>query len=502
MVGGCNATSQSLHFEVNGGSNVSDIILEIGTKIEFPDNPTKAGFIFAGWYLDIELTTENTYSVMPKDETTLYAKWIEVVIEDDSSDYTYILLENNTYEITGYKGLNTTLHIPSIYLEKAISSIGEFAFYNINSIENVTIPSNIESIGYSAFYNCSNLENVTISDGVIEIGQNAFANCFKLTSIFIPSSVSHIEMDSFWNNKELTSITVDSENISYSSENGVLFNKQKSLLIVYPIGKTESTYEVSSTVTHLASSSFANCTNLIDIIIPSSVIGIEPSTFYNCNNLKTITVEDTNQQYASKDGVLFNKLKTTLIAYPKAKIDTNYVIPVSVTTLGPNAFENCNNLISVSIPLSVTSIDSLAFWNNNSLRSINVEDANQNYSSLVGVLFNKQRTTIIIYPKGKIETSYIIPSSVTSIGANAFANCVNLTSVVISSNVTSIGEVAFYNCTSLSSIIIPISVISTGSYLFEYCDNLLIFVEATSKPIGWDSAWNSHDLEVVWGYGS
>jgi len=118
------------------------------------------------------------------------------------------------------------------------------------------------------------------------------------------------------------------------------------------------------------------------------------------------------------------------------------------------------------------------------------------------VLFNKQKTVLIMYPTGKPETNYSIPVSVTDIASNAFANCLNLVSIVIPSNVISIGDVAFYNCKGLTSITIPLSVIRVGSYLFEYCNDLIIYVESSSKPSGWDSAWNSHNLPVIWGYES
>ncbi|MBU1144592.1 MAG: leucine-rich repeat protein [Firmicutes bacterium] len=495
-------SKHTIYFEENGGSIVLDITLQIGTVIEPPSDPTKTGFSFGGWYFDSGLTIVYTFTIMPAEDTTLYAKWNEILPEDDPSDYTYLLLANDTYEITGYIGSNTTLIIPSDYLGKTITSIGSFAFYECTSLISVTISSNIINIDYSAFYNCSSLESVTISIGVLFIGQNAFANCSSLTEISIPSSVTSIEMDSFLNTSSLMSITVEDGNQNYSSENGILFNKQKTILIVYPIGKTETNFVILSTVTSLGTSAFANCTSLTNIEIPSTLTSIEPAAFFNCSNLMSLTVDDENQNYSSENGILFNKQKNILIVYPKGKIDTSYLIPYSVTTIGPNAFENCNSLTTITIPTSVTNIDSVAFWNNDSLLNLIVDSENQYYSSEEGVLFNKDKTILIMYPKGKTETSYLIPLSVTSIGSNAFANCENLTSITIPSNVTTIGDVAFYSCIGITSIMIPESVISMGFYIFEYCDDLVIYAEATSKPSGWDSAWNSHNLFVVWGYES
>lgn len=494
--------SFTISFEANGGNEIEEIDIEnIDPSFELPI-PVKIGYTFGGWYVDEGLTIPFTSSTISSTSLTVYAKWNDIVFEDDTSDYVFTELSDHTYQITGYIGSNTVLNIPSSYLEKEITSIGSFAFYNCTNLTKITIPESITDIGYSAFYNCINLTSIIISEGVHYIGSNAFANCKNLTSITIPSTVLSIESDTFWNNTSLLSINVDPANQNYSSENGVLFNKQKTRLIAYPIGQTENSYLIPSTITCIGQNAFANSINLSIIYISSSVASIESAAFFNVSNLTNISVSEDNPFYASEDGILFNKQKTNLILYPKGKTMTTYLIPLSVTNIVQNAFENCHNLTSITIPYSVTSIDPLSFWNNVNLTNIIVDEANQNYTSESGVLFNKQGTVLILYPAGRLDTSYLIPFSVTSIGSNSFANCIHLTSIVIPSNVTSIGDVAFYNCNGLSSLTIPLSVTSVGSYLFEYCDHLIIYVESSCKPSGWDSAWNSHDLPVIWGYES
>ncbi|MBU1093978.1 MAG: leucine-rich repeat protein [Firmicutes bacterium] len=502
-ISGCaSANSITISFETNGGNKIDNIAVDnIDSSFELPI-PTKDGFTFTGWYSDVELTTAYTFSMIPATNLILYAKWDEVVVEDDSTDYTYILLSDNTYEITGYIGSNTTLVIPSNHLGKEITSIGSFAFYDCNNLINITIPSSVTNIGYSAFYNCSALVSITIPFGVNTIESNAFANCVNLLNITIPSSVVSIESDTFWKNNSLLGINVDEENQHYSSENGVLYNEDKTLLIAYPIGKEENDYLVPSSVTTIGQNAFANSTHLSSVSMSSNVISIEPTAFFNVSNLTNIVVSNENQHYLSEDGILFNKQKTMLLLYPKGKSANTYAIPIGITSIGPNAFENCDNLISLTISSTVNNIDTVSFWNNSNLLNIYVDDESHNYSSIDGVLFNKQKTVFIMYPAGKPETNYSIPVSVTDIASNAFANCLNLVSIVIPSNVVHIGDVAFYNCKGLTSITIPLSVTRVGSYLFEYCNDLTIFAEANDKPTGWDSAWNSHDLPVIWGYGS
>ncbi|MCC8112254.1 MAG: leucine-rich repeat domain-containing protein [Ruminococcus sp.] len=134
---------------------------------------------------------------------------------------------------------------------------------------------------------------------------------------------------------------------------------------------------------------------------------------------------------------------------------------VALTSIGRKAFYNCNYLTSITIPDSVTSIGSVAFRFCTSLTNIAVDENNENYSSINGVLFDKNQTTLICYPAGKTNKSYTIPDSVTSIGICAFGNCYYLTSITILDSVTSIGDDAFYYCTGLTNLTIPDSAIST-----------------------------------------
>jgi hypothetical protein len=191
--------------------------------------------------------------------------------------------------------------------------------------------------------------------------------------------------------------------------------------------------------------------NLTSISIPSTVTAIDDSAFYINNNLTSITVDSRNSSYTSVDGVLFDKNIRTIIRYPQDKNGTNYVIPSSVTAIGANAFYQCRNLTSINIPSSVTTIGYNAFGGNN-LTSITVDSRNASYTDIDGVLFDKNKTTLILYPSEKKASTYSIPSSVMSIGNFAFSGCRNLISISIPSSVTSIGNFTFSRCSSLTSV--------------------------------------------------
>jgi hypothetical protein len=245
-------------------------------------------------------------------------------------------------------------------------------------------------------------------------------------------------------------------------------------------------------VTSIGLRAFSDCANLTSVTIPASVTSIGSQAFNSFTNLTAINVSVLNANYRSEEGVLFNINKTTLIQYPAKKEGTTFTIPASVTRIGNRAFYNCANLTSVTIPASVTSIESQAF-SFNSLTAINVSALNANYRSEEGVLFNRDKTTLIQYPAKKEGTTFTIPTSVTSIGEWAFLSCANLTSITIPNNVTSIGVWAFRDCTSLASVTFQGKVDLSDSYAFMG-DLLAKFygtpgTYTTTAPVEYSSVW-------------
>ena len=371
---------------------------------------------------------------------------------------TSIEIPSGVTSIRDYAFDNCT-SLTSIEIPSGVTSIRDHAFDNCTSLTSIEIPSGVTSIGNSAFKNCTSLASIEIPSSVTSIGNEAFAYCTNLTSIEIPSGVTSIENYAFSNCTSLNSINVDKDNQSYSSEDGILFDKEKKKLITYPAGKKEKEYNIPSSVTSIGAGTFYGCRSLTRIEIPSSVTSIECLAFYGCTSLTSIEIPSSVTRIAAQ--VFYGCTSLTSIE-----------IPSSVTSIGMWAFYNCTSLTSIEIPSSVASIGIYAFSRCVSLNSINVDKSNQEYSSEDGILFDKDKKELICYPAEKKEKEYNIPSSVTSIGTYAFGNCTNLTRIEIPSSVTSIGGGAFDNCTSLTRIEIPSSVTSIGTYAFSWCVSL------------------------------
>ena len=148
----------------------------------------------------------------------------------------------------------------------------------------------------------------------------------KLTSVAIPNSVKNIEEDAFFCYTSLIAINVDMANTAYSSQDGVLYNKGKTVLIQYPIGKTNSTFAIPSSVTSIGNWAFYG-SSLTSVTIPDSVTGIGQGAFSYCIGLIAINVDAANTAYSSQDGVVYNKDKTTLYMYPLGKPGSLFTIP-------------------------------------------------------------------------------------------------------------------------------------------------------------------------------
>ena len=308
----------------------------------------------------------------------------------------------------------------------------------------------------------------------------------------------------------------DTDIVIPSAYNGMRVTSIGSSAFAYCDGLTSVT--IPDSVTSIGSYAFNDCDGLTSITIPDSVTSIGSYAFCYCTKLTSITVDSDHPNYASIDGVLFNKAITKFICYPAGKTGA-YTIPDSVTIIGSYAFYGCSGLTSVTIPDSVTSIGFSAFYYCYGLTSITIPDgvtsiggsAFENCSGLtsitlpfVGNKLNGTSNTDFGYIFGASSYSdnfSSVPTSLktvvitggSSIGDRAFYGCSGLTSVTIPDSVTSIGDYAFDACSGLTSITIPDGVTSIGNYAFLVCSGLTSITIPDSVTSIVDGAFSSCD---------
>lgn len=303
-----------------------------------------------------------------------------------------------------------------------------------------------------------------------------------------------------------------------------------------------STVTIPEGIERIDGHAFAECNNLTTVTLPSSVYYIESYTFTDCERLKEFVVSEENKNFCAENGILFSKDKTKLIQYPAQNPAENYSIPSTVEFINYCAFSKCANLKKLEIPSSVHYIDAYALRGSEKLTQINVDENNVYLCSENGVLFNKDKSNLIIYPEGKTSESYTIPNSVSTIESYsfygnkyikniethnnvahielcAFHNCECLNKFEIPNGVTEIAEGVFSGCSSLTSIVIPDGVTKidflTPEYFgaFEDCTNLtsvtipnsITVIEKNSflnctkldkvNFIGTEEEWNAIDIE-------
>ena len=353
--------------------------------------------------------------------------------------------------------------LSSVVIPNSVTSIGKGTFWNCTFLSSIVIPNSVTSIGNRAFEGCTSLSSIVIPDSVTDIGESAFSSCTSLSGVVIPNSVKSIGESAFSSCTSLSGIVIPN---SVKSIGYRMFSSCTSL----------SSIVIPNSVTSIGDSAFWDCTSLFSIIIPDSVTSIGSCAFSNCSSLSNIVIPASvtnmdgnpflywngiltvlSSSFFYANDVLIDNVKKTIIAFRNK--ESSYIIPNSITGIGPNAFSHCETLSNIFIPNSVTSIGDNAFGGCTTLSKIVIPNS---MTSIGNRAFDSCASL----------SSIVIPNSVTSIGDSAFWGCTSLFSIIIPDSVTSIGSCAFSNCSSLSNIVIPNSVTIIGFNTFYRCDSL------------------------------
>lgn len=376
-------------------------------------------------------------------------------------------------------------NLKTVSVPYGVTRIGSGAYSGCEKLEEISIPAGVTYIGFAAFQNCHALKNLSIPAGLSEIPSSLLSGCENIVSVSLSKNISSIETDAFLNCTKLEKIEVDSRNATYCSENGVLYTKDKTVLVVYPDGRKNTNY-----------------------VLPLSVNSIMDNAFDINPYLKKIDVEQGNSKYCSINGVVYTKEKNLLVKCPaglesadfrisnsaqaiyrKAFYGCQFIkqvtIPESVTTILGEAFEKCTGLEEITIPGTVIGYGypGYTFAGCTSLKSVELQNG---ITRLVNNMFDGCESLIEVFlPDSLKEISYevfsgcksleriYLPDTITDIDRSAFARCEKLQTFRFPKQLSYLGVGCFSGCISLKNIKIPEGLENfSGSSMFEDCTSL------------------------------
>ena len=318
-------------------------------------------------------------------------------LANSNGDYTYDVRDDGTIEITKYNGSTSNLNIPSTIDGKQVSYIGSDSFRGNKYLNSVTIPDSVKVIQSRAFAECSNLSTLKFGKNVEKIYDYVFFQT-NITEITLPEKLNHISGIAFLGNCVIKNINVDANNKNFSSNNGIVFSKDKKKIVLYPQGKTEKAYTIPSTVEEICDSAFSyaqvesitipssvkkfgnyvfSSTNITSITIPSTVtemgygpvadcqklisaniqstVKVLPYDMFNgCTSLKNVTLNDNIEE-------IYNR------AFYGCKSLSNITLPKNLKKIDAGSFYDCSKLNNIKIPSGVRYISNSAFNNNTTL---------------------------------------------------------------------------------------------------------------------------------------
>lgn len=375
----------------------------------------------------------------------------------------------------------------------SVKTIADSSFEDSDNLVKVTIGDSVVNINGCAFFSCDALQTVDFGSGLNVIGESAFEYCTSLKSVVIPDSVTLISESAFCDCTDLEEIvigkgvqTIGDYAFSYTGPDYVYFNLEKLVIKCF-----KDSYANTYAETNGFKYSFIET-------------GEENAyLYYILNNEVTVT------GYSSElNSSLF--VPQEISGYPVKSIDDyafkgnsdikKLFLPETLKSIGSCAFKDCEVLEEVAVTAGVETIGKLAFAGCVSLKSFKVDDNNQSFSSdSQGVLFNKDKTTLISYPAGSASKVYTAPDGVVNVDEYAFSQCKKLKEIVLPSSVKTIGVRAFEKCTTVTEFSLPDSVESIGDFAMSDCTALVNLTLGSSvKSIGYEILENCAAFKNVY----
>lgn len=440
--------------------------------------------------------------------------------------------EGTTYEIPetvtelSVASLSNNKYIENLIIPETITKIGWGCFQD-SSFKSLTFPKDISNIDTLVRHvGLTNLESIVVDDRnpdyatldgvlytktysriiyypqgkpdleftvhnattIVRIDTNDFLERITLSSATIEFDVKA---------KMLKEVNAPANNAKYKSNDGMLYFKDNNKLAYLPYNKEIITITIDDG--EEAAVSFGN--KHLETLRLTDAISTIPDSAHQMPKLREIIVSNVHPRLATIDGILYDKQLRNLLCYPMGKTNEIYQFPATVEFIDVDIK---NDFVKEVIINSVFNGITLAHMNQvfPNIERCNALDNNDNYTSVDGVLYSKNKSILKYYPRGKTAKIFEVPNYVTTIENSAFNHHPYIERVVLSNNIDFISRYAFYNCHALTKIVVPEMVTTIKRYAFYNCSNLVLYIKIneSTKPPTWEDEFYMYISEVVWGY--
>lgn len=475
--------AQSLNIKVNPydivegellSSNGNLLLMDNEGTITIPDSVTKIG---EGAFSNVEgLKTIIIPGTVKEIESNAFA---------NNSTLENVIIQEGV-EIIGINAFYNCINLKSIDLPESLTTINRTAFYCCRNLVEISIPSKIETIPNMAFSTCNKLKSITFrGDKIKTIADEAFFGC-AFTEFNITKNVESISISSFNKCSNLETINIETSNLNFTYESGMLLNKKRDniLFISTKYYENNPTLSIPEGITDF-STDISNL-NITTLNISSTVNKFNARFLPSC--IEQVNISPENESFKVFENCIYTKDNQTLIwCFSK---DTDIILINNAINIGNFALQGAKNAINITFANSTQKLGNQLFTTNvrNVVFGENISDIssmfawtryninvtlnnNDNYIIEDKVLYTKDKKTIITVLK-QINGKFILDSNVTKIEGSAFYSQGKMTEIQLNNNLQQIGASAFYNCTSLTFIDIPQSVTSINTNCFYNCANL------------------------------
>ena len=366
--------------------------------------------------------------------------------------------------------------LESVVINASLSKIDTAVFASCVNLKHIEMPDCINTIEYKAFQDCRSLVNIQLPASLENLGDYAFNSCLALESVTLPDQLKTWGLSSFDRCPNLKDFIINPSNEYLSVFNGVVYNKEQSLLIRYPETKKETAFTIPTTVRKIDHAAFSGNTSLSEVTLSPVLETIGEYAFKQCKNIQKI---DFPASLRKIEDYAFTGCNLT-------ELNLN----VGITHIGNFAF--AGTFTYAHIPASVTHLASNAFGSAQ-LSEISVHSQNIHYKSVNKILYDYSMKTILKYPSALAGEHFLIPGSVSKIASNAFSNAINLKQIIAqkSCTISSMGDRAFMGCRNLEKAEIQLSVDSLGYGIFAFCEKLKVFPDLSNLKYMGDFAFAS-----------